>query len=309
MIPSIIAVNSITVILPGGPLQITAAHPNFQRVRDLLRDKSEDAAAFERLMAPIKALTGNMPTPSNGKVEIVGREVHYNGVPVHSIMTERMLDLMDEGFDISPWERFMEKLYLNPSFTSVTELYGFLEFADLPITEDGDFIAYKYVSESYRDCYSGTFDNSIGATCEMPRHQVNDNREITCSTGLHVCSWEYLPNYMRGCKVVMVKVNPANVVSVPKEYRNTKMRVCKYEVIADVTEAAHAGPLKFTAVVQGSGSNWNDAPVSEVRPDPELDDEESEWDEECGYCGSMSCDGDCEKPWCCACGDPDCEGF
>jgi len=31
---------------------------------------------------------------------------------------------------------------------------------------------------------------------------------------------------------VLVKVNPKDVVSVPVDYNNTKMRVCRYEVIS-----------------------------------------------------------------------------
>ena len=35
-------------------------------------------------------------------------------------------------------------------------------------------------------------------------------------------------------KVVLCEVDPSNVVSVPIDYNNTKMRVCEYKVIKEV---------------------------------------------------------------------------
>jgi hypothetical protein len=59
----------------------------------------------------------------------------------------------------------------------VTELYGFLEKGNLPITNDGHFLAYKKVRKDYKDCHSGTMDNSIGQVVEMERNQVDDKAE------------------------------------------------------------------------------------------------------------------------------------
>jgi hypothetical protein len=37
----------------------------------------------------------------------------------------------------------------------------------------------------------------------------------------------------RSNRVVIVKINPADVVSIPSDYKNTKGRCCRYEVIAE----------------------------------------------------------------------------
>jgi hypothetical protein len=103
----------------------------------------------------------------------------------------------------------------------------------LPITDDGYFLAYKRVNRNYTDCHSGTFDNHVGKVVEMPREKVNANRNETCSAGLHVCSHSYLSHYS-GDRIVVVKINPKDVVSVPVDYNNAKMRVCRYEVVSEL---------------------------------------------------------------------------
>ena len=67
----------------------------------------------------------------------------------------------------------------------------------------------------------------------MPRQAVDDNPNNTCSHGLHVCSYEYLKNFT-GERLVVCKVNPRDVVSIPTDYNHTKMRVCRYEVIQEI---------------------------------------------------------------------------
>ena len=69
----------------------------------------------------------------------------------------------------------------------------------------------------------------------IAREKVDKNREQTCSTGLHVASYNYAKGYS-GDVMIMVKVNPRDVVAVPTDYNNEKMRVCQYEVMGFVNE-------------------------------------------------------------------------
>lgn len=132
--------------------------------------------------------------------------------------------------------RFIRNLYQNPSYRSVKELYGFLEKNELPITQDGTFLAYKKVRYDYMDIHSGTFDNSIGKVCEMARHDVEDNSEVTCSSGLHACSFDYLENYGSSDldRIVVVEINPKDVVSIPIDYNHAKLRCCYYKVVDEI---------------------------------------------------------------------------
>jgi hypothetical protein len=72
----------------------------------------------------------------------------------------------------------------------------------------------------------------------MDRSKVDDDPNNTCSKGLHVASLPYLQHYP-GSVTVLVKVNPANVVSIPTDYNNSKMRVCEYEVFAVHDKGVH----------------------------------------------------------------------
>jgi hypothetical protein len=108
-------------------------------------------------------------------------------------------------------------------------LYKFLEHNGHPITQDGCFIAYRGVTKDFKDPHTRTFDNSVGSICEMPRDQVDDNPDNTCSSGLHVACYSYANGF--GKVTVEVKVDPVDVVCVPRDYNGTKMRVCKFEVL------------------------------------------------------------------------------
>ena len=160
--------------------------------------------------------------------------------PLHSTIVDRIVSMQVQGFNCSPLVNFLGNLYSNPSSTAVNELFGFIDASNLPITEDGHFIAYKIVGEDYKDIYSKTMDNSVGKVVSMPRNMVDDNRDNTCSHGLHFCSKYYLPHYgsssRRSDRCLLVKINPADVVSIPSDYNTAKGRTWKYEVVGEVEQ-------------------------------------------------------------------------
>jgi len=176
-------------------------------------------------------------------------------------------------------KRFLRNLEQNPSRTAVQELYDFLESGQMPITDDGCFLAYKKVRRDYTDIFTGKFDNSVGAKPEMPRNRVDDNRENTCSRGLHFCSLAYLPHFGAGTgnRVMIVKVNPADVVSIPKDYNFTKGRACTYEVVDE-----HTGPQDqewFARAVYEFEFNEEEDDVDELDVEFEFNEEEDGVDE------------------------------
>jgi hypothetical protein len=168
-----------------------------------------------------------------GTVQVRGSEY-----PLSNIIVDRIIKMAEQGFDAMPLVRFMGNLYDNPSKTAIDELFLFLDQSELPITSDGHFIAYKIVGNDYKDLYSQKFDNSVGAVCQMDRFAVDDVRTNTCSAGLHFCSHGYLPHYGNGgageSRCMLVKINPADVVSIPNDYNNAKGRTCRYEVVGEV---------------------------------------------------------------------------
>jgi len=176
---------------------------------------------------------------SSGNVTVVNDRVFYFGAEVHNSLTIKLLDIMSDGHDATPWVRFLNNLMDNPDYNSRENLYRLLEKHSAPITSDGSFIAFKRVRYDYKDIHSGTFDNSPGRVVKMDRRLVDGDPDRTCSRGLHACASEYLGNFYANCsnsRVVMVKVNPKNVAAVPADYSFSKMRVSEYEVLATVQE-------------------------------------------------------------------------
>lgn len=172
----------------------------------------------------------------DGNIRIEDGFLYYQDIEIRSGLVDRIIESMNNGENFKFYLPFLENLLENPSRKAVDRLFDFLVANDIEITEDGHFIGWKVVRENYFDCHTGTMDNSPGKIVKMPRTRVNDNDRETCSAGLHVCSKSYIRHFGgRSSKLVSVKVHPRDVVSIPVDYGDAKMRSCQYEVLADVT--------------------------------------------------------------------------
>lgn len=243
-IPFLIQGKNIILVVDGKSHTISKdTHIAYGKIVEALKEQDWDA--LRDLVSPAKAIIDF----GNGYVSIVGSEVFWKGQPFHNALANRMIEMYQDGFPIDPMVRFMENLMDNPSKRSVDQVYGFLEKNSLPITEDGHFLAFKRVREDYKDIHSGTFDNSIGEIVEMERNLVDDNPDSHCSTGLHFCSESYLGSFGSGSQPVMIlKINPADVVSIPTDYNGAKGRCMRYEVVAEVEGDASQA---FASAVNG----------------------------------------------------------
>lgn len=213
--------------------QIHTVHANdvrFGQAVELL--KAQDFDSLVDLLKPAVKLHKVFST-FTGDVQIVGDELLYEGTPVHNYVAQKAVEIVQQGFHPESLLNFIELVMQNPSSRAVNELFQFLEYGNLPITSDGYFLAYKRVKDDYRDVHSGKNDNSVGQVVEMPRNQVDDNPNNTCSTGLHFASREYVRSFW-GSKLMVLKIHPADVVSIPVDYNNTKGRCCRYEVVDEL---------------------------------------------------------------------------
>jgi hypothetical protein len=213
----------------GKPYSINNAHPNFKKIVAGLKAGFDEDKLANLIQTNIKeeiAKAVGVEFKEDGMILM-------DGEPISDVLVVRYRFMVENEFPLEGFKLFVQNLAQNPSRNSRRDLYDFLETCTLPITEDGHFLAYKKVSQDYTDCYSGTFDNHVGNIVEMSRDKVDSDRNATCSTGLHVCSRGYLGHFW-GYRVVVVKVNPKDVVSVPADYNNTKMRVCRYEVVSEL---------------------------------------------------------------------------
>ncbi len=226
--------HSVTLVLNGQAYTINRDHVSFEPVRELLKAGVNTPEEEQRLLTLLYQTTA-IQNYYGGRINIQDGYLYYEGEQIHNVVVDRILTFMREGIPHEPLIRFLEKLLENPSRRSVEQLYSFLEHKNLPITPEGNFLAYKAVQENYYDKWSGTIDNHPGQTVEMPRRGVDDNPEHNCSYGYHCGSIEYVRIYGYNLtdRYVIVEVDPKNVVSVPNDHACQKLRVCKYRVVCD----------------------------------------------------------------------------
>tara|TARA_Y100000401_G_C8295671_1_gene211178 strand:- start:323 stop:1105 length:783 start_codon:yes stop_codon:yes gene_type:complete len=169
---------------------------------------------------------------AEGNMRVTDGEVFYKDQALHNHVVGRVLDFMSQGEPFKPLLRFLDKLMSNPSRRAVNELYTFLEHKAMPLTPDGNFLAYKGVREDYTDWHSGKFSNKVGDVNEMTRNGVCDDANIGCSHGFHAGSLEYAKDYGNGGHLMVVEIDPSDVVSVPLDCECQKLRTAKYKVVA-----------------------------------------------------------------------------
>jgi len=224
--------HTLLIVLPQpvGPVQIPRDHINFNAIYDAFLEG--DISKIEDLRDPVTSITNYY----GGKVLIktVTGEVTYDGEPLDSALTNRIIQMVRDKLDPAPLLNFIHKVTKNVSMRNTDTLFSFIDKHLFAITPSGNFLAYKRVREDYTDCHTGTFDNSPGKTVSMRRNRVDDDPDRTCAAGLHVCGFDYLAHF-GGARTVLVEVDPKNVVSIPKDYNHAKMRVCEYHVLEDVT--------------------------------------------------------------------------
>ena len=247
--PYIIQGSQVTVVINSKPHVVSKSHPMYQRVVDAI--KANDWETVDSIIDPKKVVLDY----GNGNISVQGDTMYWKGEEFHNSLATRMIRMLQDGFDVTPMVNFMENLMQNPSKRAVTELYGFLEKNSLPITPDGSFLAYKKIRQDYKDVHSGNMDNSVGKVVEMERNKVDDDQNRTCSTGLHFCSRDYL-NHFGGERIVIVKINPRDVVSIPNDYNDSKGRACRYEVVDEIdkdkADEAFAKSVQAAAVREAS---------------------------------------------------------
>jgi hypothetical protein len=230
MKPYILTEHALTVF-DDQPYVIHAEDSRFEQAIEHLRD--HDWESLLGLIKPTRVL--KQYVSSSGELTMENDVLRYKGEEVHNYIANRIIDLASRNLPFEPLANFLERILKNPSYRARNELYGFLEYGDLPITPDGYFLAYKKINDDYKDCHTGSIDNSVGQTVEMPRESVDDDSNRTCSAGLHFCSLEYLNGFW-GTHTMVLKIDPADVVSIPTDYNNTKGRCCRYQVVGEIEQ-------------------------------------------------------------------------
>ena len=283
-VPYTLSEDSITVLWEGKPYSVRSDNANFSALRKALFEaRYEDVGQYLDLKKAVEDFV-------DGDVEIKIEVVYYKGFRLAGVVVDKLLDMLRSGMkDSSPLVNYIKRLMENPSSNSIEELYTFLGYKSLPITPDGKILGYKGVQDNF---YSSTGNadtvvvqgttnerhqifNGVGETIEVQRRCVDDNKDNHCSWGLHIGSFDYADGWS-GCdgKLLLVEFDPQDAVSVPSDCSFQKLRVCKYTVVADLTDCKRE---LNKAVYEYNKPVYND-PVD----DSEDDDED--------YCDEDYCD-------------------
>jgi len=273
----------ITVVLDGERHSINAGNTLFSKALDAY--KADDWDAFVACVNPTIRLKSLYASYEG--IEVKDGNLYVFGDPVHSTLANRVLSFLEHGLDCVHLFKFILKLNLNPSKRAVDELYTFLEHRALPITDNGNFLAYKAVRADYTDKHTGKFLNTVDAVLEMPRNKVDDDKNVGCSYGFHAGTVEYAKDFLGGQgHLMIVEINPADVVSIPTDCQFQKLRTCKYKVVGeyeiDLTDPVYAS--RFQTDDDDDVDLW--------------DDEDDDQYPTCSDCGEESY-GNCDECDCC----------
>lgn len=180
--------------------------------------------------------------------------IFFHEHQLEETLSNHMLSLLDDN-DVPKSERmwkafmnFLDKLYQNVSEDVKQQLFKWMDYEnragnDFGIADDGDIIGYKGCGGTLLKPMSvfegraivdgvevkGKIPNKVGSVISMPRSEVQHDPSIGCSVGLHVGTRDYATNWAD--ILILVKVNPRDIVSVPYEVDSQKMRVCEYTVM------------------------------------------------------------------------------
>jgi hypothetical protein len=214
--------------------------------------------------------------------EIIDGIVHVDGDALPDSLSARVLDFFNNNLPFEPLLKFWAKLKNNPSFNSRQMLFKFLEHNGHPITTEGNFIAYRAVRNDFLDKHTGKINNSVGNVVEIDRSKVDDNPNNTCSHGLHVATLCYAQGFATGDdRLLDVEVDPSDVVAVPTDYNGTKMRVCKFKVVAE-SQGLIEKPLVASAYNVPFDDKDDEYPNTECT---NCGEEIGAWDNFCSNCG------------------------
>jgi hypothetical protein len=258
--PYILREDDISLFISGVPHSVAMKDDRFDLLVAAIRDPEDQDAKIVDILDRTKIAKAFVAGSADFK--FVGNRITYRDWTVSGKLAKRVERMVKEGMSNKPLACFLDKAYRNPSSEVREHLYEFVEYGKLGITPDGNIVAYKRVSRKPNtkptkamvdagfnfflvDTHSGTFSNNIGDTPTMRRIDVNDNRDQTCMAGLHVCSFDYLSSFS-GEVVIAVEVDPTDVVAIPRDYRNTKMRTCKYKVLNVIEYVGKEKPSEAT---------------------------------------------------------------
>lgn len=298
----------------GTTRSITGGDPNYGAVLNALIGQTEHAYTADEVLELVDPSTRVWRLADelgrlSDRITYHDDSWFYDDRPMANALTKHIEKMYLAGGQ--GWEhyvRFLANLADNPSERSKRHLFHWMEQHDVVVTEDGNLLMWKGVRDDGRSLHAGFaivdgvahehdhIPNQTGSVIEMPRERVDPERNAACSYGLHVGTKAYAEHFAHhNGYVVMCEVNPRDIVSVPTDSDNQKVRTCRYRV-TDVSPNTRFGPTFSEADGDYPEGSW--LQVWDTY-DPEATSDQSGGEEglTCLFCGDDS-DG---EDFCSAC--------
>jgi hypothetical protein len=244
--------SSAVIYLNGEEYIADKTHRNFDKIIEALKGEAhpDEIVALFDIAIGIKTKFARL----SERMTITDGKILFDGEQEETFMTEMILGFYDQGLDDwQPIVAFREKVAQNPNKHSQEQLFRWLTVNKFSIDNEGNIIAYKGVERrtglhaddmKYSSVHSGRalvngqwVDGKIptnpGTIVEMPRSEVQHDPSVGCHKGLHAGDWSYASSFAQ--ITLRVQINPRDVVSVPTDCGDRKMRVCRYRVLNQVT--------------------------------------------------------------------------
>lgn len=289
--------ETLMVMLDTTPHVIDTTHARYQDILNLVTSEFHPSVLAERTAEITDLLNFAEPAIEkmrqlSERVSVFGGTLYFDGDPIDTRLADHILAKLDSGDD--EWAapvRFLENLMANPAKHVRKRLFDWISDRGLTLTPEGLVVGYKGTRGDEQNtsvsrgvntvwvdgvAHTGHIPNPVGATLVMARSQVDNDRDVGCSHGLHVGTFDYALGFTQAPAVLVVTFDPRDVVAIPRDEDYAKIRVCRYTVLAR-TE------------VKIDRTTWT--------PDEDtIDYEEEEEDEEevtlCSSCGDETEDGE-----------------
>lgn len=238
----------------------------FNEINKLISDEVLDVSKVSQelfsLMSPEAKVQKQINSSYylSSSLSIRDGHIFFGDQRLEETLANHMMSLLDEQNapkDEKMWRsyvKFLDNLHQNANEDIRKQLFRWMEYENkagngFGITEDGCLVGYKGCGGTLLEPmskftgfaivdgveYNGHIPNKVGSVVQMPRSTVQNDPSIGCSVGLHVGTRDYAVQWAP--VLLLVKVNPRDVVSVPYECDSQKMRVCEYTVLK-VTDAS-----------------------------------------------------------------------
>lgn len=278
-----------TAFIKGRPRMVTSQHPKFRQIVAAARDDRPAEEILDlidlgnQIAKSLSRVTKKFKRDADGRIT-------FKGVALPSPLMEHLKRMVDSGDgNYLAFARAVSRIAANPSENARESLYRWMQNGDLSFDSRGFLVAYKGLTSDALSIHHGTasvngveingrIPNDVGNVVTMPREDVDPDTNVGCSYGLHIGTFGYAADF--GEMLALVAVDPADIVSVPLDCDSSKIRCCRYEVVAHLEKPQPIGAT-FYGDYDDSEDLEYDGNFDEEEWE-EYDDDEEDWEDDGG---------------------------